>query len=116
MWYRGQEKALNNGLRLKKVQWLIQFKPKAWLKVYIDMNTQLRKVLRMNLNKKFFKLWNNFVFEKTKVNVRKHRDIKLATPEKRRERLVLEPNYHSCKKFSDHLMAKEIKKNKSKNK
>ena len=56
------------------------------------MNTQLRKVLRMNLNKKFFKLWNNFVFEKTKVNVRKHRDIKLATPEKRRERLVLEPN------------------------
>ena len=43
------------------------------------------------------------------------RDIKLVTSVKRRKRLVSEPNYHSCKKFSEHLMAIEIKKNKSKN-
>ena len=43
-------------------------------------------------------------------NVRNHRDIKLVTSEKRRKRLVSEPNYHSCKKFSDHLMAIEMKK------
>ena len=36
--------------------------------------------------------------------------IKLVTSEKRRKRLVSEPNYHSCKKFSDHLMAIEMKK------
>ena len=48
-------------------------------------------------------------------NVRNHRDIKLVTSEKRRKRLVSEPNYHSCKKFSDHLMAIEMKKNKIKN-
>ena len=43
-------------------------------------------------------------------NVRNHRDIKLVTSNKRRKRLVSKPNYHSCKKFSDHLMAIEIKK------
>ena len=53
---------------------------------------------------------NNSVFGKAMENVRNHRDIKLITSEKRRKRLVSEPNYHSCKKFSDHLMAIEMKK------
>ena len=43
-------------------------------------------------------------------NVRNHRDIKLETSDKRRKRLVSEPNYHSHKTFSDHLMAIEMKK------
>ena len=53
---------------------------------------------------------NNSVFGKTMENVRNDRDIKLMTSEKRRKRLVSEPNYHSCKRFSDHLMAIEMKK------
>ena len=53
---------------------------------------------------------NNSVSGKTMENVRNHRDIKLVTSEKRKKRLVLEPNYHSCEKFSDHLMAIEMKK------
>ena len=43
-------------------------------------------------------------------NVRNHRDIKLLTSDKRRKGLVSEPNYHSHKKFSEHLMAIEMKK------
>ena len=69
----------------------------------------------MILTKDLFKLMNNSVFGKTIENVRNHRDIKLATSDKRRKRLILEPNYHSFKKFSDNLMAIEMKKNKSKN-
>ena len=53
---------------------------------------------------------NNSVFGKTMENVRNHRDIKLVTSDKRRKRLVSEPNYHSHKKLSDHLMATEMKK------
>ena len=53
---------------------------------------------------------NNFVFGKTIENVRNHRDIKLITTDKRRKRLVSEPNYHSHKNFSEHLMAIEMKK------
>ena len=43
-------------------------------------------------------------------NVRNDRDTKLVTSDKRRKRLVPEPNYHSHKNFSEHLMAIEIKK------
>ena len=53
---------------------------------------------------------NNSVFGKTMENVRNHRDIKLVTSDKRRKRLVSEPNYHSHKKIWDHLMAIEMKK------
>ena len=53
---------------------------------------------------------NNSAFVKTMENVRNHRDIKLVTSDKRRKRLVSEPNYHSHKKFSEHLMAIEMKK------
>ena len=74
------------------------------------MNTELSKNVKSELEKNFFKLMNNSVFGKTMENVRYHRDIKLVTSDKRRKRLVSEPNYHSHKKFSDHLMAIEMKK------
>ena len=51
---------------------------------------------------------NSSVFGKTMENLRNHRDIKLVTSDKRRKRLVSEPNYHSHK--NDHLMAIEMKK------
>ena len=47
-------------------------------------------------------------------NVRKHRDIKLATTEERRIKLVSEPNYHTTKHFSDKLLVIEMKKTKVK--
>ena len=53
---------------------------------------------------------NNSVFGKTMENVRNHRYIKLVTSDKRRKRLLSEPNYHSHKIFSDYLMAIEMKK------
>ena len=74
------------------------------------MNTELRKKAKNEFEKKFFKLMNNSVFGKTMENVRNHRDMKLVTSDKRRKRLVSETNYYSHKKFSDHLMAMEMKK------
>ena len=53
---------------------------------------------------------NNSVFGKTVENVRKHRDINVVTTEKRRNYLVLEPNYHTTKFFSDNSLAIETKK------
>ena len=43
-----------------------------------------------------------------------HRDIKLVTTEKRRIKLVSEPNYHITKQFSKNLLPIEMKKAKVK--
>ena len=59
------------------------------------MNTELRKQAKNGFEKDFFKLMNNSVFGKKMENVRKHRDIKLVTTDKRRNQLVSEPNYHT---------------------
>ena len=107
---RSLKQALIQGLELKMVHRVIQFKQKAWFQVYIDMNTEKRKNAKNDFEKNFFKLMNNSVFSKTMENVRNHRDIKLVTLDKRRKRLVSESNYHLHKSFSDHLMAIEMKK------
>ena len=78
------------------------------------MNTELRKKAKNDFEKDFFKLMNNAVLGKTMENVRKHRDIKLVTTDKRRDRLVSESNYHTTKWFSENLLAIEMKKTKVK--
>ena len=78
------------------------------------MNTELRKEAKNDFEKDFFKIMNNSVFGKTMENVWMPRDTKLATPDKRRNQLALEPNYHTTKYFSEDLMATEMKKTKVK--
>ena len=111
---RSLKQALNHGLIFKKVHRVIQFNQEVWLNPYIDMNTELRKKAKNDFEKDFFKLMNNAVFGKTMQNVRKHRDIKLVTTDKRRNNLVSEPNYYTIKCFSENLVATEMKKTKIK--
>ena len=89
---------------------MIKFNQRAWLKEYIEMNTELRKNAKNDFEKDFFKLINNAVFGKTMENVRKHRDIELVNTDIKRNKLVSEPNYHTTKWFSKNLLAIEIKK------
>ena len=100
---RSLKQALNHGLKLKKVHRIIEFNQESWLKPYIDMNTELRKIVKNVFEKDFFKLMNSAVFGKTMENVRKHRDIKLMTTDKKRSKLVSEPNYHTKSYTSEDL-------------
>ena len=59
--------------------------------------------------RKTFKLMNNAVFGKTMENIRKHRDIKLITTNRRRNYLVSEPNYQTTKCLSKKLLAIKMK-------
>ena len=57
---------------------------------------------------------NNAVFEKTMENVRKHRDITLVATNKKRSKLVSEPNYHTMNYISEDLSIIERKRTKVK--
>ena len=45
------KQALNHGLKLTKVHIVIEFRQETWLKPYIAMNTELRKMQKMILKK-----------------------------------------------------------------
>ena len=105
------KQALNHGLKLKKIHRITEYNQEAWLKPYIGMNTELRKAAINDFEKGLFKLMNNSVFGKTMKNIRKHRDIKLVTTDKKRSKLVSEPNCHTINLISEDLSIIEMKKN-----
>ena len=111
---RSLKQALNHGLKFKKFHRIIEFNQEKWLKPYIDMNTELRKIAKNDFEKDFFNLMNNAVFGKTMENVRKHRDIKLVTTDKKRTKLVSEPNYYTINCISESLSIIEMRRTKVK--
>ena len=86
---------------MKKVDKVIEFNQKAWLKSYIEINTELSRKAKNDFEKDFFKLMSNSVFDKTMEIIRKHQFVKLAAIKKRRNlinlvvNLVPERNYHT---------------------
>ena len=97
-------------INIKKVRRVIESKQETWLKPYIELDTKLRTLAENNFEKDFFKLMDNSVFSKTMENIRNHRDIKLVTTDKQRNKSASEPNYHSTKYNSGDLLIMEIKK------
>ena len=103
------KQALNHGLKLEKVHSVISFSQSAWLKQYIDRNTEFRMKASNDFEKDYYKLLNNSFYGKTMENVRNHRDIRLVNTENKRSKLASEPNYHGTKYISDDLLIMEMK-------
>ena len=107
---RALNQALKHGLILEKVHQVTEFNQSAWLKPYINFNTELRKKAKNDFEKDFFKLMNNAVFGKTMENIRKHKDIKLITNEKVYLKTVMKPSFKSGVLFGENLMGCEMGK------
>ena len=101
---------LSLGLKLTKIHRGITFKESAWLKPYIDLNTNLRAKAQNDFEKDFFKLMNNSVFGKTMENIRNRVDIRLVTRVSQAKRLTCRPNYQHHTIFSKNLAAVHMKK------
>ena len=57
------------GMNLTKIRRGISFAEDAWLKPYLELNTNLRAEASSDFEKDFFKLMNNSVLGKTMENI-----------------------------------------------
>ena len=89
---------------------MIELDQSAWMKPYIDFNTQLRTKAKNDFEKDFFKLMNNSVFGKMMENIRKHRNIKLVRNKETYLKTVMKPNFKSGILFGENLMGCEMGK------
>ena len=108
--YKNLIQCLKAGMKLKKIHRGIKFIESAWLKPYIDKNTNLRTQAKNNFEKDFFKLMNNSVFGKTMENIRNRVNVKLVNTEEKFKKLSAKPNYKSCKIFNENLISVHMKK------
>jgi len=110
--YRNLQQCLQLGLKLTKVHRVLEFNQSSWMKSYIDLNTDMRKVANNEFEKDFYKLMNNSVFGKTMENIRNRVDVQLVKNESQAQKLVNKPNFESFKIFSENLIACHMKKTK----
>ena len=103
--YRNLQLYTDLGLKVTKVYRVLEFNQSAWLKQYIDFNTQKRINAKNAFEKDFFKLLNNSIFGKTMENIRKRVDVRLVTDEKKLLKMAAKPTYVSSKIFNENLVA-----------
>ena len=108
--YRNLKCYLSLGLILKKVHKILEFKQSAWMKPYIDFNTQKRKEATNEANKNLFKLLNNAVYGKTMENMRKRIKIRIIKNEKDFIKYASRPTYINHNIFGKRLVAIHEKK------
>ena len=108
--YRNLQYYLSEGLILKRVHRILEFKQSAWMKPYIDFNTQKRKEATNEADNNLFKQFSNAVYGKTLENMRKRIKIRIATNEKDFIKYSSRPTYISHVKFGKNLLVIHEKK------
>ena len=96
--YKKLQYYLFQGLILKKVHRILEFRQSDSMKLYIDFNTQKRKEATNDADKNLFKLLNSAVYGKTIENMRKRIKIRITTNEKDFFKYSSRPTYISNKK------------------
>lgn len=111
--YRMLKIVLRHGLILEKIHTVLKFNQSAWLKPYIELNTNERMNARNDFEENLYKLMNNAIYGKTMENVRKRIDIVLRTKWEGRygvRKLVARPDFKRNIIFNENLIAVEMNK------
>ncbi len=108
------KQSLELGLKLTKINRVVQFDQSSWMKFYIDLNTEMRKKASNLFEKDFYKLMNNAIFRKTMENIRNWVDVQLVKSRDQAQKLVNKPNFESFKIFEENLTVCHMQKTKLK--
>ena len=110
IYYKNLEYYMKLGIKVTKIHKILTFNEKPFLKEYIDLNTNLRKKAKNDLEKALFKLMNNAIFGKIMENVLNRSNIKLINndPEKLLK-MIRQPNFQNAYQISNKLCLVESK-------
>ena len=108
--HKNLKQYLDLGLKLTKIHRGISFDKKAWLKPYIELNTNFRSKAQNEFEKDFFKLMNNSGFGMTMENIRNRVNIRLVNNQKSLKKCAAKPNFDHCTVFDQNLFAVHMKK------
>ena len=108
--HKNLKQYLDLGLKITKIHRGISFDEKAWLKQYIDLNTNFPTAASSEFEKDFFKLMNNSMFGKTMENIRNRVNIRLVNNQKSLKKCVTKPNFDHYTVFDENLVAVHMKK------
>ncbi|HYT42363.1 MAG TPA: DNA polymerase [Methylomirabilota bacterium] len=101
------------GLKCVKVHRILRFHERPWLKEYVELNANKRKMAKNEFEKNFYKLMVNSLFGKTIENVRKRQDVHLVTRWEGRgggADLIARPNFSHSTPVDDGAVIKMMKK------
>jgi len=94
-------------MKVTKINRVLSFIQKPWMKSYIDLNTNLRKKCKSDFEKDFFKLMNNSVFGKTMENVRNRINYDLISDTKRLNFRVCDYKFKNITVYNENLVGVE---------
>ena len=102
IYYKNLEYYMQLGIKVDKIDIILTFDEKPFVKKYIHLSTELRKNSKNDLEKDLFKLMNNAIFGKSMENVLNKLNVNLINnnPEKLLK-LIKEPNFKHIHKISD---------------
>ncbi|VVC34346.1 Hypothetical protein CINCED_3A024149 [Cinara cedri] len=99
--YRNSKQAMANGLIVKKVHTVLEFRQSPWLVKYIDLNTKMREKATNKFEKDFYKLMNNATIE----SMRRRIDVQLVSSEKRVLKLINKTTFKHCTTYNKNVCA-----------
>ena len=110
VYYKNLEYYINLGIKVTKVHRILTFDEKRFLKEYRDLNTELRKKSKNDLEKDLFKLMNNAIFGKLMENVLNRSNVKLINNDPENLiKLIKQPNFQNAYQISNRLALVESK-------
>ena len=102
------------GVVVTKIHKALKFKEEAWMKSYIELNTELRTKATNDADSNMFKLLNNAVFGKTMENLFDRSDVRLVSTKKKAIKLVAKKQFKHYMIYNEDLVGISLEPSKIK--